>query len=206
MKLQNQDISNQILSSEIEYQWYLDMISVNSGAFDPLDSTLFVATIVDRNNSNLYKVYAFTTKSGFIAFGDNNGFDHRGVLEYNTLIEIEHENGTFTEERANQIYDRVFRSEAGARSLLLIGHDFCDGKSDGNPIVSIFKVMPNYGSFKNRTSAISGPISIYIGYGGYDKTWFRRYLGTFWSWGGPGFQQCLPWWMDNKIDSSVTWL
>jgi hypothetical protein len=106
--------------------------------------------------------------------------------------------------KAEEIYNEINRKKISQRNpFFLIGHDFCNGNGDGsNPIVTIFKVMPTYGTFRNRTSAISGPTSIYFGLSCYDRTFFRKNIGSFWTWGGPGFQQCLPWYLDNKIDKT----
>lgn len=194
-------------NSVIEYEWFFDGMKVAEGYFSPLDTTLRTATVMDSTNRSLYRVYAFTTDDGFIEFGDTNGFNHRGLIEFENEVEVALQNGEPSDELLGRIYERSFGKGNGARFLPGVGFDFC-GPSDYSSSTPLRWLMPFFvKSWRNRISAVEGPTSIRYGFAVYSLPfWPRRsHRGTFWFWGGPNHPSCLPWHMDNVNRSTIKW-
>lgn len=197
-----------IPQDQIVYLWYLDGQNVIAGSINPYDSTLYIATVVDSIDQNIYKVYAYTTKQGFIDFGDQNGFNHRSMIEFEERMDEARQNGEPSESQILRIYEDIFGNVDDTRANFLFGHDFCAGHGENNPFTTIGKYMPLYApGWGNKVSSLSSPLAVYYGFWGFDRRWFFKSLGVFWTWsGGPAFPICLPFWMDNKVESSIKFL
>lgn len=185
--------------------WYLNGQSVVDGSINPYDSSLYIATVMDSIDQSIYRVYAFNSKQGFIDFGLLNGFNHQAMIDFEERMYEARQNGEPSESQILRIYEDVFGPVNDTRANFLFGHYFCAGAGENNPCTVIGKYMPFYSAgWDNRVSSLSSPLAVYYGFWGFDRSWFRKSLGVFWTWnGGPAFPVCLPPWMDNKVNSSL---
>lgn len=200
----NVQLSGVIEENETEtYTYYLDNVLVPEGTYDPIDSTLWVATLLlpepnDLSNIRNYKVHAFTTSNGYINFGNEKGLPLDKYVQFEDAVNSYPD--SITQQIADAIYSRIFGNTASSRTPAIIGHDICSGDNSGGTTV-ILRAQPIYFTLKDKLSMVEAPIAIYVGLGCWDRSFYRKRLGSFWFWGAR--RVCLPKHLDNKIASSV---
>lgn len=186
-------------NSDYYIKYYLDNQPVENLTFDQnTDQWVLYLGKIDANQNQVLEIRKFTLKEDYLLYGDQNSIPIRKGIEVGDILreyaiedsvdDYYKENGDVPQnykDYESLVYQQYFGRELNKVQTINIWvtlYDKCDIGENNTSIIMIntYPFMP--WGWNNRVSKVQ-VVGVFAGVAIYDKSWYRRHLGTLWLWG-----------------------
>jgi hypothetical protein len=176
---------------QTDYIFFIDDEEATEQEYNTLtkktNELLLIQTTVNDKNA----LYAYTTEAGYIAYGERNGLNLKGELEFSKhMSEYAETSGAITEyektgnipenytKYEKQYYERLFDKPAGEKGYGKLC-DYHNGGGSYIPFVNGATTPALPKSWRNRISSVHNAVGVAVyTVPLYNKTWYRDKLIT----------------------------
>jgi hypothetical protein len=182
---------------EFFYKYYLDGNEVNSVVVDSTTDN-WIAYVVEPKvgtNDAVVSVRKFSTKNAYIQYGEATGKQIAKALAFAARLQhIADSNGVIPQYELtgtvpswysnyeSTYYNSVYPASSAENVAIMLDKN-C-GQGGVLPVLNTWPFMP---PTWNNSVSLAQNVGVYAGVGIFDKTFYRKNLGTVWLWGFQSF-------------------